>query len=210
MPRPRFQSLAPAQRQALLDAAFAEFAEHGFAAASLNRIIASVGISKGSLYYYFDDKVDLYTETVRVNLAALVENLQLPTLNSHEPDGFWAEIEALAVRFVSHLADSPSNLALVRELLRDDDGSRAAVSASESAAMPWLAQTLTTGQQIGAVRTDLPMPLLLATTLGIGRASDSWLFAHAATPLSQAVPPLIALLRDALDPERPRRPSTAP
>ena len=212
MPRPRFLSLAPAQRDAILDAAFAEFTEHGFNAASLNRIIASAGISKGSMYYYFDDKADLYSETVRVALSRLVEGLELPALDSGAPDEFWAEIEALAVRFASRLVTSPATVALVREVLRESGGPAQAASASQSAATPWLEQTLTTGQQLGAVRTDLPTPLLVATALALGQAMDTWLFDPAGTTrVVEAVPPLIALMRDALDPTPPRRPrSTSP
>ena len=35
---------------------------HGFENASLNRIIKKAGISKGAMYYYFDDKMDLYIQ----------------------------------------------------------------------------------------------------------------------------------------------------
>ena len=65
MPRPRFHKLPPAQQQAILGAALDEFATRGFSAASLNRIIEAAGISKGSMYYYFDGKEDLYAHVAR-------------------------------------------------------------------------------------------------------------------------------------------------
>ena len=63
-PRPRFETLEPARRSAILDAAAEEFAARGFEAASYNRIIERAGTSKGAMYYYFEDKADLFTTVV--------------------------------------------------------------------------------------------------------------------------------------------------
>ena len=71
MVRPRFAKLAPAQQQAILGAALDEFAAHGFHDASLNRIIDAAGISKGSMYYYFDGKEDLFAHVTRVEFEQL-------------------------------------------------------------------------------------------------------------------------------------------
>ena len=56
------------QQETILRAALAEFAAHGFADASLNRIIEAAGISKGSLYYYFDTRRTC-TPTLRARLS---------------------------------------------------------------------------------------------------------------------------------------------
>ena len=37
-----------------------EFAEHPYEQASLSRIVENCGIAKGSMYQYFEDKLDLY------------------------------------------------------------------------------------------------------------------------------------------------------
>ena len=67
MPRPRFEKLDPERQEALLDAAMRELAARGPESASLNKILADVGLSKGVAYYYFDDREDLfYTVVSRV------------------------------------------------------------------------------------------------------------------------------------------------
>ena len=71
MARARFQKLSPEKQEAILAAAADEFAERGYGAASLNRIIERAGSSKGSLYYYFDDKADLLRTVVERALAFL-------------------------------------------------------------------------------------------------------------------------------------------
>ena len=60
MPKPTFENLPEEKRRRLVDIAIDEFTEHPYAQASLSRIVARAGIAKGSIYQYFDDKLDLY------------------------------------------------------------------------------------------------------------------------------------------------------
>ena len=53
------------RKQELLDAALAEFSKRSYEQASINRIIANAGISKGTFYYHFKDKADLYLHLIR-------------------------------------------------------------------------------------------------------------------------------------------------
>lgn len=55
------------RREAILDAAAAEFAEHGYQAATLDRIGERIGLSKASLYHYVTSKQEL--------LASLLEQV---------------------------------------------------------------------------------------------------------------------------------------
>jgi AcrR family transcriptional regulator len=55
-----FQHLPLDKQQRVLDAALSEFAEQGYQAASLNRVVAQAGIAKGSLYQYFPNKEGIF------------------------------------------------------------------------------------------------------------------------------------------------------
>lgn len=55
-----FYALDPAKREAFLKAALTEFAEKGFARASTNAITKKANVSKGSLFYYFGSKQELF------------------------------------------------------------------------------------------------------------------------------------------------------
>ena len=59
-PKQTFMNLAPEKRESIVRAAAAEFAEQGYQRASLNNIVKQLGISKGSLYQYFDNKEALF------------------------------------------------------------------------------------------------------------------------------------------------------
>lgn len=53
--------LVPAdKKQQILDAAVSEFADRGYSRASMNQLVKSAGISKGSLFHYFRTKGDLF------------------------------------------------------------------------------------------------------------------------------------------------------
>ncbi len=56
---------AEGARQALLDAAEAVFAEHGFDGARVDAIAAAAGYNKSLIFQYFDDKLGLYAAVIR-------------------------------------------------------------------------------------------------------------------------------------------------
>lgn len=60
MPKPTFLNLAPEKRERFVLAAVEEFANHGYDHASISRLVSGLGIAKGSVYQYFDDKFDLF------------------------------------------------------------------------------------------------------------------------------------------------------
>ena len=50
----------PQTKEKLLAAALKEFAENGLAGARVDRIVRAAGVNKQAVYYYFQDKDDLY------------------------------------------------------------------------------------------------------------------------------------------------------
>jgi AcrR family transcriptional regulator len=204
MVRPRFAKLPSAQQQAILSAALDEFAAHGFHDASLNRVIDAAGISKGSMYYYFDSKEDLYTHVTRVELGRLFEAVgpfSIPT--ETEPDTFWSTLEDYYLRLMTALSDSPQLAALIRGWLAASSSAlQQAQQELEQSVMPWLESALAAGQQVGAVRADLPSDLLIAVVVGMGQAMDTWLVTQQpdADALPQLVRVLVGMIRRAMKP----------
>jgi AcrR family transcriptional regulator len=60
MPLARFETLDESLKGKILDVSKQEFSTHGYEDASYNKIIQKIGISKGSMYYYFENKEDLF------------------------------------------------------------------------------------------------------------------------------------------------------
>ena len=55
-----FLRLPPEKRKRIVDAAIAEFAEHGYKGASMNALVKRAGISKGAIFKYFRSKKGLF------------------------------------------------------------------------------------------------------------------------------------------------------
>lgn len=206
-PLPRFEKLPPEKRRLILDAAAAEFAEHGFEGASFNRIIAAAGISKGAMYYYFADKADAYgavLDDVLDQMREAVTGLPEPT----DADGFWAMIAAGTGRLDEAFFSNEQLGSLARGLYQGG-GSNPAYRRLMAQSLEMVEGMIAQGQTLGAVRTDLPRDLLAEATTGLMVAIDRWFAeAVATTPMGELeplVPKVLAMTRDLLEPRGAER-----
>lgn len=72
--RPRARRASPDVRQAdILDAALAEFSEHGFEGARMEDVARHARVSKGTVYLYYPTKQALFEALVRRDIAPRVE-----------------------------------------------------------------------------------------------------------------------------------------
>jgi AcrR family transcriptional regulator len=180
MVRPRFAKLPPEQQESILAVALEEFAGRGYYEASLNRVIEAAGISKGSMYYYFDGKEDLYVHVTRGAIAQLFARVGVaPDLEAADADSFWSLVADYYLQLMRALAAWPQLAALLRgwTAASRNPAVQQAQGDLERASLPWIEQALVTGQRVGAVRTDVPASLLIAVALGMGEAMDLWLMA---------------------------------
>lgn len=208
MVRPRFTKLAAHQQQEIVQAALVEFATHGFHNASLNRIIEAAGISKGSMYYYFDGKEDLYAYVAQLGLAGLFEQVgPLPDLGVSDAAAFWSVLGDYYLRLMRALVASPQLAALLRgwAAAAKSPESQSAQEELEQTSLPWIAQVLATGQSVGAVRDDVPPTLLIAVAMGMGQAMDVWLMSQQVDDdaLPGLIGSLMSMIRGALGPLTP-------
>jgi len=79
------KALSPTQ-QALLDAAAKAFTLYGFAAASIDAIVAQIGVTKGSVYYHYRSKSALFFAVHRRAMMLNVQaQLPLAQDSAHQP-----------------------------------------------------------------------------------------------------------------------------
>lgn len=64
----KFNSLDTEKQKKIIVAALKEFAANGYELASTNQIVEEAGISKGSLFYYFKTKKELYKYLIDYSL----------------------------------------------------------------------------------------------------------------------------------------------
>ena len=77
---------AEGTREAILDAAEAVFAEHGFDGARIDAIAAAAGYNKSLIFQYFTDKLGLYAEVIRRadDQTREMQNEALASLNAED------------------------------------------------------------------------------------------------------------------------------
>jgi AcrR family transcriptional regulator len=180
MSRRRFENLDTERQQRLFDSAAEEFSVHGYDAASLNRILERSGMSKSSLYYYFDDKADLFTTLVERSIAFLFKEIGGFDPEQFTAETYWSEFEALYRRAIGVMSQTAWYVKLGRMFyrLRGDPKAGAPTGRTFQAARQWVGTIVARGQTLGVVRTDLPNDLLIDCTMGLGEALDRWVVAH--------------------------------
>lgn len=176
MPLPRFEKLDPPRKKSILQAAAEEFGERGFDGASYNRIIERAGISKGAMYYYFADKDDLYRTVLDAALAIWWENVGAP-FEADDAETFWGACREMYERTLRFMLDDPCSAALCLSITRARERleGHPELLALNQRMIEWTRGLVHKGQQIGAVRGDLPTELLVHAALALMDGGDRWL-----------------------------------
>ncbi len=73
-PQPRWARRKDARPEEIIAAALELFVERGFAATRLDDVAAHAGVSKGTLYLYFENKEDLFKAVVRGNMLPVLQH----------------------------------------------------------------------------------------------------------------------------------------
>jgi AcrR family transcriptional regulator len=95
MPTSTWTRLSPARRERVLVAAMDEFGTHGYSTGSLNVIAREAGVAKGSLFQYFEGKLDLF--------AYVAEQTSLRVYAAMRP---WLDGYDGSTEFSRHLTDA--------------------------------------------------------------------------------------------------------
>jgi len=177
--RPRFQKLDPETRRKILETAAAEFAARGFEGTSLNQLLDLLDLSKGSFYYYFDDKADLFTTVTDYawKIMLPVEDLDLGDLDAN---AFWPTLELLMREARARVREKPWLVGLTRLMYDPPEvvGVREVLAEKSAEARQWQEDLIRRGQEVGTVRSDLPAELLQVLLVGADEAGDQWFVAN--------------------------------
>jgi AcrR family transcriptional regulator len=169
----RQERLDDAKRARLIDAAVEEFAEHGFDAASYNKIIERSGLSKGAVYYYFDNKDSLLTtvlEEICRRFLKVIGGMKLPKTKEEYWSTDW-EYHRRVLRFFS---ENPLVGRVMYWLSADELHIDERLELTHRQVSRFMRQLIVRGQELGAVRKDLPLETIerLMHALGKVLAND--------------------------------------
>jgi AcrR family transcriptional regulator len=179
VPLARFSRIEPERRKRLLQAAAQEFAGEGFDRASLGRIAESAGVSKPALYYYFEDKADLFATVVREAWDRFMPTGRV-SLESLDAASFWPTLERLLDDNIVQCREEPWLVAVGKLAYHPPREAAAAGVVAElfESARSFVREVLRRGQEIETVRRDLPEDLLIDMLTAADTAADHWMVDH--------------------------------
>lgn len=177
-PFARFNNLDVSKQTRILEVALDEFIAHGYEAASLNQIIQQSQMSKGSFYYYFEDKADLLVTILRqeLSLARWIEACGI--LSSTDRAAFWGALEQMTLDGIEVLQRNPSLMRLGQILhsLPQVVRQQGELAAFIHELVGQVAQLIEHGQQIQAVRDDIPTAIMVHLWMSVDMILDQWAF----------------------------------
>ena len=113
-PRRRRKAERPGE---ILEAAFSEFSRNGYAATTLDQIAERAGVTKGTIYVYFENKEHLFISMVRDITKGAQETMQ-ELLETHE--GSTADLLRAQFSFIyQHLVDDTRKREVLRMLIAE-------------------------------------------------------------------------------------------
>lgn len=175
--RPRHLPNLPGdRREAIVAVAAAEFVEHGFEQASMNRIIAATGISKGSMYHFFESKAELFAVAVSTAIERIEQEVGAPPTDCASVDEFrdafrtW--YRALLASLVAH-RDDDALLEVLRAVVAAPNPPAPALRCA-AAIGSWYGMLFEELASLGALRDDIPADILAGATERATLALDRW------------------------------------
>lgn len=147
MPKDTFFNIKPAKQEAITKAFLEEFAHRSFEDASISKVVKSLGIAKGSIYQYFEDKLDLYlflkSKCEKIKLG-YVMNLQRQDYSS-----FWTYFRAMYEEGVKFYLDHPLESKFLNAIAKNSHSPTIKPMISE-----WKDQALTIFEQMIQAEVD--------------------------------------------------------
>ena len=172
--------LSEDKRRMLFQVSSAEFAANGFKQASLNRIISEVGMSKSSFYHYFENKTDLFQQTLQHVMAPLFAVDQIIDMDALTAETLWPVIMQFAGEMMQIVNQSPDMVTAGRMFYRvmENPEERELTKGTIGEFTNWILRLIQRGQALGVFRSDLPESLLIDMIMALGMSMDRWMLSH--------------------------------
>lgn len=146
-------------KKKLINAALDEFMENSFDNASLNNILKNAKLSKGTFYYHFSDKKDLYLYIVELVAEEKKKYLQQVSLNENIDPSNIFELFNMQVRYALDFAKSNIKYYKFGQLILKEENEeiKKALKLKISAqATDYLGPLMDNAYKKGYIREDIP------------------------------------------------------
>jgi len=176
MPHSRFYKLDADKKNHIIRTALSEFSNKDFERASINQISKKAGLSAGNLYYYFENKEDLYITVVDYVFKEMSNEINgFPDMLSEGP--FWENIKQFVIERL-HLSLRDKEVGYFINKLFEFDASQE-MNAIE---LKFKEKVRTEFRKIfniaveqGLIRDDLPLDFIFTMYLNMVFTINQWI-----------------------------------
>jgi TetR/AcrR family transcriptional regulator, acrAB operon repressor len=169
MPRPK--QADPLARRQILAAALVVFSQRGYAGTTLDDITAEANLSKGAIYWYFDNKADLFASLLGERASVFSELLDDAARRAQGP---LAALRAMWLRWMEALESDPGYQAYARlahlrvEVADEPAKSMEARRTEERRAQALVTEWLLAAMAAGELPAQLDVEAAALTFVGAG------------------------------------------
>ena len=177
----RQERLDDAKRERLMEAAMEEFAERGIESASYNKIIERSGISKGTVYYYFDNKDSLLLtvlDEICGQFNRAIGDLALPDTKEE----YWAVAREYNSRSIRFFFENPKVWRVLLRISKDAPNMGGQLEPVRERVTRSMDDLIVRGQEIGAVRDDIPPVMAQRLMHELGKALSAGIMEERTCP----------------------------
>lgn len=165
----RSSTLRQATRQKLYEAAVTLIAEQGFSATTVDEIAERAGVAKGTVYYNFKSKTELFEELLRHGVGLLTASLQAAADDTAKRDGTSVQaLDAMIRAGLAFIDRYPAFTQLyVAELWRTNRAWQSTLLVVRQQAVAVVEKVLQEGVDGGELSREIDIPLTAAALVGM-------------------------------------------
>ncbi|WP_351228354.1 TetR/AcrR family transcriptional regulator [Streptomyces sp. NPDC002133] len=158
-----------ATRAKLYEAAVTLIAEQGFSATTVDEIAERAGVAKGTVYYNFKSKTELFEELLRYGVGLLTASLQAAADETDERGGTKVEaLDAMIKAGLGFIDRYPAFTQLyVAELWRTNRAWQSTLLVVRQQAVAVVETVLREGVERGELSDEIDIPLTAAALVGM-------------------------------------------
>lgn len=175
MPKETFTRLKEEKKQIIRDAFLKEFSTNAYHDASISNVVKQLGIAKGSIYQYFNDKQDLFEYLIR-ECSQLKDQYLLVVFREDHPN-FWRYFRAVYVKRIQFDLEHPiaSNFLYSLNIhLKSPVGAKGA-KAYFAEQLKWMEGLIQTEVNNGLFRVDVKVRSLAFLLFTVNRSIGDYL-----------------------------------
>ncbi|MFW8601603.1 TetR/AcrR family transcriptional regulator [Desulfobacterota bacterium M19] len=185
-PKQTFRNLTAEKRRLIEKVLVEEFAREGYRRASLNNVVKRLGIAKGSLYQYFDNKEAIFLFVFERFTRLVKSMVGKPSAADSRPENFWQTVRRVWVAGIVFIDKYPAYYQLYLNALFEQDIPRREeiISRVRLFSMEFFGPLVAAARERGGLRPDVPLSVVVFM---IDAAMDRFLQSYARSYLDDGL-----------------------